>query len=318
MLEKLKLELAALSKDLERQKKIISMLDSLRSEETALAQKEHRLRNMLSKEDADVQRLEKTTATSILYSILGKKDAQLEKEQQEAYAAKLKYGAAVRQLDHCRSCIETLLCERQGLQDCKRRYDQVFHEIQELLHSDPHYADQLCTLECQLGEATNQLCEVDEAVSVGDTCMNQIHSIESSLSSAEDWGTWDLFGGGMFSDLAKHSHLDEAQAGAEYLQSLLSRFRTELADVRISPQMGQVNVDGFLRFADYFFDGLIADWSVLSHIHDSQESVAQVKGQVSAALSKLASIRSILEAQKTALQKQIAEMVHSASELQTP
>jgi len=33
----------------------------------------------------------------------------------------------------------------------------------------------------------------------------------------------------------------------------------------------QVNVDGFLRFADYFFDGLFADWAVLDRINQSQE-----------------------------------------------
>ena len=105
--------------------------------------------------------------------------------------------------------------------------------------------------------------------------MRQIDMIDEKLGRAQGWGTWDMLGGGLISDLAKHSNLDEAQAGAEYLQTLLSRFRTELADVRISAQTGQVNVEGFLRFADYFFDGLIADWTVLSRIHKSRESVSR-------------------------------------------
>ena len=139
--------------------------------------------------------------------------------------------------------------------------------------------------------------------------MRQIDAIDKSLSSAEGWGTWDLLGGGLISDIAKHSRLDEAQAGAEYLQMLLSRFRTELADVRINAQTGQVNVDGFLRFADYFFDGLIADWSVLSHIHNSRKSVSMVRSQVSDALSRLGSVRTALEKEKAALEKELASLV---------
>ncbi|MEG1684167.1 MAG: hypothetical protein RR295_10060 [Oscillospiraceae bacterium] len=313
MFNVLKRELAELSEKRNRRSKIESMLGSLCSEERDLSQKEYTLRISLSKENADVERLEKTTATSVFYSILGKKDERLEREQQEAYAAKLKYDAAVRQMDDCRTRIEALEQERRTLSDCERRYNQVFSEMETLLRDNPRYAQKLCALERQLGETNSQLREVAEAISAGNACMDQISRIESSLDSAEGWGAWDVFGGGLVADLAKHSHLDEAQSGAEYLQTLLSRFRTELADVKISASMGQVNVDGFLRFADYFFDGLIADWSVLSHIHDSQQSVTQVKGQLSSALSKLSSIKSALAAQKTKLEQEIEALVHSAS-----
>ena len=66
-------------------------------------------------------------------------------------------------------------------------------------------------------------------------------------------------------DLAKHSRLDDAQESVEYLQSQLRAFRTELADVTISADF-QVNIDGFLRFADYVFDGIFADWAVLDRL----------------------------------------------------
>ena len=73
-------------------------------------------------------------------------------------------------------------------------------------------------------------------------------------------------GGGLIADLAKHSRLDDAQASVEYLQSQLRAFRTELADVTISADF-QVNIDGFLRVADYVFDGIFADWAVLDRIN---------------------------------------------------
>ena len=44
------------------------------------------------------------------------------------------------------------------------------------------------------------------------------------------------------------------------------RFKTELADVEITADL-QITVDGFLKFADFFFDGLFTDLSLI-HISD--------------------------------------------------
>ncbi|NLT40627.1 MAG: hypothetical protein GXX89_09245 [Clostridiales bacterium] len=309
MLEELRKELAELSGKLERLRKIDSMLKSLGEEERELRERERELRTAFSKESADVERLEKTTLTSILYTILGKKDEKLDAEQREAAAARLKYDAAVRQLDDCRARIDALRAEKETLSGVSRRYNEVFSQIRSELKHDPDCGDRVCELERRLGEAVSQLREVDEAVSAGGACMRQIDMIDEKLGRAQGWGTWDMLGGGLISDLAKHSNLDEAQAGAEYLQTLLSRFRTELADVRISAQTGQVNVEGFLRFADYFFDGLIADWTVLSRIHKSRESVSRVRSQVSDALSRLRFIRAARENEKAALEKELAALV---------
>lgn len=309
MVENLRAELAELSVNIGRLKKIDAMLRSLADEKKALSHRERDLKNALIKEEVDVERLEKTTATSLFYSVIGKKDVKLSEEQQEAYAAKLKYDAAVCQLDDCSARMDELGRERDTLCDCTGQYDRVFAKLKELLQADPAYGERLCALENQRGTANSQLKELDEAIWAGNAAMNMILSIESSLGSAEGWGTWDLFGGGLISDLAKHSHLDEAQSGAEQLQALLSRFRTELSDVRISADMGALNIDGFLRFADYFFDGLIADWSVLNRIHASQESVYQINGQVQSALSRLSDIKDARIAEKAALDKQLEELV---------
>lgn len=309
MIDELRRQLSEHAALVERQKKIDAMLQSLRQEEHGLLQRERELKYALHKEEADVDRLERTTATSILYSLLGKKETTLKQEQREAYAAKLKYDAAVSQLDDCRLRINKLQIERDGLDHCKEDYKAVFLKLKALLQEIPIDGEKLFALEQQYGDITGQLQELDEAIGAGNAAMEQIRNIENSLSSAESWGTWDLMGGGMISDIAKHSRLDEAQAGAERLQILLSRFRTELADVYISAEMGAVNIDGFLRFADYFFDGLIADWSVLSRIQQSQDSVYQVKQQVQSALWKLDNLKTARLSELSAIKKEIEEYI---------
>jgi len=312
MLETLRTELARLSEQMARQKKIEAMLVNLRGEERSLSERERQLLEILQKEQADVERLERTSFASLIYSMLGKKDERLDKEQREVYAARLKYDAVVRQLEDCRVRIEALEREKAGLAGCERRCDQVFDEIHTLLRQDSRYADRICALERSIGENASQLKELDEAISAGQTALRQIGAIESSLGSAEGRGTWDLFGGGLISFAAKHSHLDDAQRGAEYLQTLLDRFRTELADIKMTARLGRMNTDGFLRFADWFFDGLIADWAVLSRIHDSQESLTQVKGQVGGALSKLETLRQGRVSEKSALERELSDVVRNA------
>ena len=153
----------------------------------------------------------------------------------------------------------------------EERYQEVLKAKQEAVRlSGIPEAFQIFRLEAQITSLGAQLKELDEAISAGRSADGIADSILESLSSAEGWGTWDLLGGGLIADMAKHSHLDEAQGQVERLQGALRRFKTELADVEIVADM-QVNIEGFLRFADYFFDGLFADWSVMNRISEAQE-----------------------------------------------
>lgn len=80
----------------------------------------------------------------------------------------------------------------------------------------------------------------------------------------------------------------------------LRRFKTELTDVSIDAEM-QVKMDGFLRFADYFFDGLFADWAVMDHIENSQKQVSQTRRQVEEVLASLESRMAAVEQSYAAL-----------------
>lgn len=312
LIEQLREELAGLSEKLERKKKIETMLASLQAKETALARQVQSQGDLLAKENDDVERLERTTLTSVLLSILGRKDDRLSVEQQEALAARLKFEAAAGQLQDCRARYRELRSELILLAGCEEQYDRVYAQVLESLRADPVYAERVCSLEKQRGAVSRQIKELDEAITAGAAAQTQIGFVEHNLDKAEGWGTWDLMGGGMLADMAKHSRLDNAQAAAERLQVLLSRFHTELADVELNASFGSVNVDGFLRFADYFFDGLIADWSVLSRIHDSQQSVREAGWQIGNAMQKLVQLKKERLKEKETVEQQLAELVRRA------
>ena len=90
----------------------------------------------------------------------------------------------------------------------------------------------------------------------------------------------------MLSDIAKHDHLDAAQAKINRLQVELRTFKTELADVQIHADI-QVQIEECLKFADFFFDGLFADWAVMDEIEESISTVKNTRNEIMSVLSKL-------------------------------
>jgi hypothetical protein len=68
-------------------------------------------------------------------------------------------------------------------------------------------------------------------------------------------------------------------------------------------------IDGFFRFADWFFDGLLTDWTVLSRIKNSQHQLYSVERDVEKVLDQLSLMRKDAEAKKAELEKKRAELI---------
>lgn len=95
-----------------------------------------------------------------------------------------------------------------------------------------------------------------------------------------------MLGGGLISDLIKHSKMEEASKSMEEAKYHLQRFRKELSDVNGNFNL-QLNVGGFLSFADFFFDGFVADYLVQSKISEARRQVDDAIAKVSRILEDL-------------------------------
>lgn len=166
-------------------------------------------------------------------------------------------------------------------------------------------------MEADIDRLENEIKELDEAIQAGEVALATVYGIIDELDSAEGWGTWDLLGGGLISDLAKHSHLDDAQEQVEQLQDQLRSFKTELADVAVEADL-QVSIDGFLRFADYFFDGLFADWTVLDRIKTSSDQVKATCSKVISVTDKLESMKRVAETELKSTKYRLDELIEKA------
>ena len=194
---------------------------------------------------------------------------------------------------------------------CEERYAALLREkTQAVKAAGGAAAEQILRMEEREAYLESQERELGEASAAGQSALATADGILESLSSAEGWGTWDLIGGGLIAALATHSRLDAAQAAVEYLQSQLRAFRTELADVTISADF-QVNIDGFLRFADYVFDGIFADWAVLDRINQAQAQVEDTRAQICAVLDRLGQMADQAERERAGLRQEIEGLVSS-------
>ncbi len=221
-----------------RRDKLNAMLNELRSQKKELENRVVELKSTLDQENEDVEKLEEKGLTHVFYSMLGKLGEQVEKERKEALAARLKYDQAVNELEQLDHQLKLLEEEFQEYKDSQRTYDNLFAKKKEhMLNSHSDTAEQILQLTEELGRAKNNQSEIDEAIRAGEAVCSHIENALNSLDSAKGWGTWDMLGGGLVSDLMKHSHIDEAKGEAEVIQRMLSRFRAELADVRIQNEI---------------------------------------------------------------------------------
>ena len=279
--------LRTLRQQADRLNRLRGMLDELYRERQRLEERERSLAVVRAAEQKDVDRLQGRSLTACFYALLGRREERLDKEQQEAWTAAVRHDAVRRELEAVRQDIASYEREAAALDGCEQRWTQVMDDKRDFLRqSGSVHAERILQLEQQLATQQTLETEIGQALDAGRAARNTAGSILSSLDSAEGWGTFDLFSGGLITDLVKHGHLDDAQDKVETLQTQLRRFKTELTDVSIQADV-QAQVDGFLRFADYFFDGLFADWMVLDHIHGTQSQIAETCGQIDDVLSRL-------------------------------
>lgn len=271
------------------------------------------LRVAFRQEQEDVEKLEGRSLANYFYQVIGKLDDKLDQERQEAYAAKVKLDAAERELNGIEQDISEIQGQLSEIRIAEAQYQEALEKKRVALKaSRTQAAEQILEIEERIAALEAQKQEIGEAISAGCSARGTADRILSELDSADGWNTWDMIGGGgIITHMAKHSHLDEAQDLVNELQSKLRRFKTELADIQISANM-QVNIDGFLRFADYFFDGLFADWAVGDKISQSMNSVSSTKSQISRTLEKLSNMDAVADHELASLKQQLDDLIVKA------
>ncbi len=128
--------------------------------------------------------------------------------------------------------------------------------------------------------------QVDEAVLAGRRALESLRLAQKSLNSARRWGFFDMLGGGFFSGLIKHDHMDEASDYMDEACEELERFRRELGDISMEREL-RIDVGSVLSFMDLFMDNIFSDYMVQAEIDEALDYVEEAAAQVEKVLEEL-------------------------------
>lgn len=124
--------------------------------------------------------------------------------------------------------------------------------------------------------------EMDEAYMAADQALAPLENAIDSLKSAQSYSTWDtFFGGGFIVTAIKHDKIEQSQGKLHDVQMALQRLQNEVIDIETWNQTSyKINIDGLVKFADYFFDDIFSAWSVHSKLATSVEQLKRVSDDV--------------------------------------
>ncbi|MCR5214531.1 MAG: hypothetical protein K6E10_08935 [Eubacterium sp.] len=128
--------------------------------------------------------------------------------------------------------------------------------------------------------------ERQEAIYAGNRALRSLRIAQKDLNSARGWGIYDMLGGGLISSLIKHSKMNDAQSHMQQAKYDLDSFSRELSDVSAYIDLS-FNVSDFLSFADFFFDGFLADWFMQDRINTARAQVDDAIRRVEYILQRL-------------------------------
>ena len=132
----------------------------------------------------------------------------------------------------------------------------------------------------------NREVEIREAIEAGERALRSLKEAKNSLSSAKNWGLFDILGGKNISGVMKHVKINDAKSNLNQAKYDLERFSRELSDVQDLPGLN-IDIGNFLTFADFFFDGFVSDIMVQSKIKQAQRNVDDAISRVESMLRSL-------------------------------
>ncbi|MFT4414497.1 hypothetical protein ACLM5H_11615 [Fredinandcohnia humi] len=287
MFSEINAKLIDIQGELRKRDKYQAQLEDYEKELETIEDRLSQLRIQFESEQEDVEKLERISLSSILATLTGTKDEKLSKERQELISAQLKLEEAAKakiEIDDEMLMIRNKLIE---LNNTEYEYQQLLLQKENMIKvSDSPYAEKVFELSEREGALLAYIHEIDEARVAGKHVEGSLKKAIKSLEDAENWGTFDMFGGGTISGFVKHQHIDKAESYIHQAQKNMRHFQKELLDVQETAHI-KVDISELLKFADFFFDGFIADFMVQGKITKSLEQTRGHYRKVRDILAKL-------------------------------
>ncbi|WP_426349697.1 hypothetical protein ACPWSR_00145 [Alloiococcus sp. CFN-8] len=254
----------AMEELLKLQEEIKVLENKKASEKKALEKQKHIQKEMednLYYEQLDVQKLEKQSLSRLLAKLTGSYDDKYHKEYREYTEARVKYNDICYIVKEMEGRLQNLASEifklKASHKDLKEQIYRDYSEGQEAARAINEEKQRLYS-------QRKELLEAKEAVRA---VYNLAEEACVAYDKAEGWSTVDtFFGGGLLSDLAKYSKIDEADEAVRSMNAAAHRLEKELKDVNLAFNGYIDTIDSSSRFFDIAFDNIFSDWSIRDRI----------------------------------------------------
>ena len=243
--------------------------------------------------------------------LFGRLDERRDIESSQALAAAARLATAQASVASLDAAISTARDER------PRRGD-VVHTLDQLrtvwARIDPAGHVQAVALDQAAAAATALVIEHDEAIAAVDRCDASAGVAEQHLSSARNWGTYDIIGGGFIASSFKKARVQEALSAIESTTAGVAAVRHELADIphSIALPNGLEMASGAWTW-DVWFDNIFSDFNMQDRIREAATKVALLRSELAATRQRLTQARaSAMSAASAAAARAAAEWNHRA------
>lgn len=135
----------------------------------------------------------------------------------------------------------------------------------------------------------NDVFQVKRAMTLIDEILPMVTDAKNSLKGARLFGVADMLGGGFFMDIIKHVQINNASRKMEEVSRKLGELKECLGNIKINNDY-RMEVNGFLTFADFLFDGFLFDTVMLSKIWGSVTELENLESKLYQCRNSLSSM----------------------------
>lgn len=250
----------------------VTLNDQCKALRTEIAE----LERVLAKENRDVERLRRTSLSSIVASIRGDKEDRLSREQAEAEAANVRLEGHRNRLAEQKRALQATLTELGELRGAAEDYQGALDAKEAAVHDGGGaLSAELTQMASEYGDLVAARREHEEAAAAGVEAEQAAAAMLRRLDDASGTSTFDVVGGGLLTDMVERGQLEEAERLGWQVQQHLDRFAAELRDIGIvvDPKVPTVDTGAFM---DTFFDNVFTDLAKHDRINQSKRGVEQL------------------------------------------
>ena len=266
MLENINKKIDEIEKKFKEREKTYAVLERRQQELEKERSRGRELSKALNKKERQIKRLQ---SPSVIGLIFRRKDTDLQEKLRQHDIIKTKYENCRDSIANIEKDINFYKEQIENYHSLDSEHDGLIRERRDLiLDKNDGAARELKSCLEEISEKELIVRGVKEGILACGRALSSLKKAIKSLESARSWGVWDILGGGFVSTAVKHSRINDMRREIKDLEREIRTLNTSLAHVNLPSNM-DIEISGFATFADYFFDGLIADLFVQGRIKDS-------------------------------------------------